>query len=83
MLPILFNKPCKTDGWPDKNTTELIRLETLTFNTVWYGVLCFIVTAKLTNAVQEGKNLSTGCPKTCIYLQFLCIYHNFVTTEEK
>ena len=34
MLPILFNKPFKTDGWPDENTTELIRHETLTFNTV-------------------------------------------------
>ena len=32
MLPILFNKPFKTDGWPDESTTE--QIDTLSFNTV-------------------------------------------------
>ena len=55
MLPILFNKPFKTDGWPDENTTELIRLETLTFNTVYRQFVLCIYHNFVTREGKKGK----------------------------
>ena len=54
MLPILFNKPFKTDGWPDESTTEQIRGAILQHCLFWSPLL-------LTTILQ--------CKKTRIYVQ--------------
>ena len=74
MLPILFNKPFKTDGWPDESTTEQIRGAILQHCLFWSPLL-------LTTILQ--------CKKTRIYMyrvsqnMYLSSTSIHLTREEK
>ena len=70
MLPILFNKPFKTDGWPDESTTEQIRGAILQHCLFWSPLLLTtILQCKKTRIyVQYRVSQNMYLPSTCMHL---------------